>query len=87
MSDPPEPMFDRTEVMVALNEGANLVLEELFTVEHSTSIAARSLVDLVVNAAGYVLDHPGEPVSLDEIIEACWGVDPSEVRGWVSELT
>jgi hypothetical protein len=76
------------EVTKAMNAGADRVLDDEGT---GLSDRDRDLINLVVNAQGYVLDHPD--ATLDDVIEATYtDVDrrayggmslPDIVRGWL----
>lgn len=82
--------FNRAEFGDALNGAANATLDDktLFPCEYSDTIRRRSLIDLLVNAAGCLLDKPG--MTLDEVMNASWQAeDPDEdaagmVRGWLA---
>ena len=76
--------WTREQISHALNVGADLVLDELLQGESSRTIAARSLVDIVVHAQMAALEHPDW--DLDEIIQHGWETDPEEVKGWTSDI-
>lgn len=65
-------LWTRDQISAALNAGADMVLDDddLFGMETSDSIRMRSLIDLVVNAIGTVLDDPD--VTLDDVILASY---------------
>lgn len=70
-----EPTYTRAELTAALNAGANLVIDHITGEygESSESIRDASVIDLVVNAAIYRLDHPH--ATLDEVIEGNYTPD------------
>jgi hypothetical protein len=65
-----ERRFTLGEVKDVLNQAANLVADVHDGYESSDTIAQDDAVNLAVNAAGYLLDHPN--ADLDEIIPACY---------------
>lgn len=81
------------EINKAINDGAEMVTDgfdllwrvgrELFDMEWSQSIRAKSLVDLVVNAACEVLQHGEQELTLNDVIRLAYSEDPDVVRGWV----
>ncbi len=60
------PLFTREQVSKALNDAANMLSGHDY--ESSLTIATDDAVNLMVNTAGYLLDHPG--ASLDDAIAA-----------------
>lgn len=68
----PERTYTRDEVLTAINAGAQLVQDD-----DGISLGGRDtdLVNLVVNAAGSMLDDP-PPASVDEVVERCYDPDP-----------
>lgn len=60
------PLFTREQVSAALNDAANTLSEHDY--ESSETIAADDAVNLLVNTAMYLLDHPDG--SLDDAIAA-----------------
>lgn len=72
---PPPPGFSRDQVSQAANRAADMIRGDsrVFTYETSHTIAAQTLIDLVVNATLTLLDDPG--LSLDDIIAENWQID------------
>jgi hypothetical protein len=68
-----ERRFTRDEVLTAINAGAQLVQDDggIYLSDRDTD-----LVNLIVNAAGSMLDDP-PPASLDEVAERCYQADPA----------
>lgn len=62
--------YTRAEVERAVNDAANLIAELHDGYESSETIEQDDTVNLVVNAAGYLLDHPD--ASLDEVIASVY---------------
>ncbi|MFE0024111.1 hypothetical protein [Amycolatopsis sp. NPDC059021] len=77
-TDPSVPHFTREQVSRAVNDGADLVTDDLPTSERDDD-----LINLVVNAALTRLDTPG--ADLDQVIIECYDTEPSEVRAWWSD--
>ncbi|KAA9159442.1 hypothetical protein FPZ12_020280 [Amycolatopsis acidicola] len=69
------PPITRDQVSCAINDGADLVINEL-----TTSDRDHDLINLVVNAALTRLDSPA--ADLDQVITACYDSDPADVRSW-----
>ena len=67
---PSERRFTQAEVKDVLNRAANLVADVHDSHESTYTIVQDDAVNLTVNAAGYLLDHPN--ADLDEIIPACY---------------
>lgn len=67
-----ERTYTRDEVLTAVNAGAQLVQDD-----DGIHLSGRDtdLVNLVVNAAGSMLDDP-PPASVDEVAERCYQPDP-----------
>lgn len=61
-----DKVYTRAEVERAVNGAADLVAELHEGYESSETVEQDDTVNLVVNAAGYLLDHPD--ASLDEVI-------------------
>ncbi|MFE5567037.1 hypothetical protein ACFQ68_18775 [Amycolatopsis japonica] len=72
------PPFTRDQVSRAVNDGADLVIDEV-----TTSDRDDDLINLVVNAALTRLDNPN--ADLDQVITECYDTAPSEVRSWWSD--
>lgn len=64
----PERTFTRDEVRDVLNRAVDLVL--VLVVLDSNTIKTNDVVNLIINAAGYLLSHPS--ASLDEVILDCY---------------
>jgi hypothetical protein len=70
----PEPAYTREQVVAAINDAANVTGKLMHGEEDgesSKTIAADDAMNMVVNVAGYLLDHPG--ADLDEIILSEYG--------------
>lgn len=74
----PERRFTRDEVTTALGKAANLMQDIHDSYEDGDTLAADATVDLALNAAGYLLEHPG--ATLDEAIISSYG-DVVELDG------
>ncbi|MEV8022470.1 hypothetical protein AB0O76_40495 [Streptomyces sp. NPDC086554] len=74
-----EPVYvwTREDISNAVNNGADLVADELTGSERDTD-----LMNMVVNAVMTLLDNPH--YTLDEVITECYDEDPEEVRSWWS---
>ena len=61
------------QVNTALNAAADIVRKLMIPDDHedSDTIALDDTLNLMVNTAGYLLEHPG--ASLDEVIAKCYG--------------
>lgn len=74
-----EKMYTREQISRAVNDGADLVLQELAgDGERDTD-----LINMVVNSVLELLDHP-EGMDLDEVIRRNYETSPEEVRSWWS---
>ncbi len=81
--------YTREQVSAALNAAANL-LDDQAGYESSETIRDQDRANLLVNAAGHLLDHPG--ASLDDVILANYKLDLGEddgetvaaVKGWIA---
>lgn len=64
---------NRAQVDTALNTAADLVREMMTPDGHedSDTVLLDDTLNLLVNTAGYLLDHPG--ARLDEVIVQCYG--------------
>jgi hypothetical protein len=67
--------YTRDDVEVAVNAGADLVMEDL-----SLGDRDYDLINLVVNAIMVRLEDA--EASLDDVIRENYGDSPEEVRGW-----
>jgi hypothetical protein len=69
------------QVTTALNTAADLVRKLMVPddYEYSDTIRLDDTLNLLVNAAGYLLEHPG--ASLNEIIVKCYGVNVEPFYG------
>ena len=65
-----EPRYTRSQVEDALDRAAELVANTHDGYETSDTLLQDDAVNLVVNTAGYLLDHPG--AGLDEVIPVCY---------------
>ncbi|EHR52353.1 hypothetical protein SacmaDRAFT_4160 [Saccharomonospora marina XMU15] len=77
-TDQEMPHFTRDQVSRAVNDGADLVIDEVATRDRDDD-----LINLVVNAALTRLDNP--TADLDQVITECYDTEPSEVRSWWSD--
>jgi hypothetical protein len=64
---------NKEQVTTALNTAADLVRAVMVPDDHedSDTVLLDDTLNLLVNTAGYLLDHPG--ASLDEVIVQCYG--------------
>jgi hypothetical protein len=80
VTGPPDAQetWTRGEVSDALNGAAEMVIQ---TVRNYSGERGIDLINLVINAAGHLLDNPG--AGLDDVIEEEYGEEPATVKGWV----
>jgi hypothetical protein len=69
--------YTEEEVSKAVNAGIDLVRDEVGDSERDSD-----LLNLAVNAVMTLLEHPGEGLTLDDVIESNYESSPDEVRGW-----
>ncbi|OZM70738.1 hypothetical protein CFN78_24040 [Amycolatopsis antarctica] len=75
--DSETPRFTRDQVSRAVNDGADLVIDEV-----TTSDRDDDLINLVVNAALTRLNNP--TADLEQVVTECYDTGPSDVRSWWS---
>lgn len=77
----------REQVTTALNSAANAAAPDEDQAETAGTVWQQDVLNLAINAAGYLLDHPD--ADLDEIIPASYAGDLGEnvtgtVLGWIA---
>jgi len=94
---PDDPLYrhrwDREEIGGIVNQAAEMILEDkqFFPIETSRAIAARSLIDLMVNTTMTLLDN--RSATLDQVMDECWQPEEEHqtahdmVREWIGDMT